>query len=239
VGIYDVFISYALEDSQFAAELAGGLKSRGIRVWYAGFELKVGDNLLDSINRGLEGSKCSILLISSQYLKRGWTNYEMDVLIRQSIETKKQIFPVWHNITKEEVAVCQPGLANIVALKSDMGLHVIIRELTIKITKPASTLVIQPEYESPIFRFLKGCGELKKASDERAFTLWEAILYFRDDEYPIWVEGEIFNKEDLLYYAAQSLAVDNNTAKHWVGENGTEQIQKQCIGAGFNPNLFV
>ena len=92
---FDVFISYASEDSQFASELAGGLMSRGFKVWYAEFELRVGDKVLESIERGLSDSAFGILLISRYYLSKRWTSYEMDILIKYllgSISRKRRRF---------------------------------------------------------------------------------------------------------------------------------------------------
>src|SRR3989442_1637672 len=50
---YDAFISYASEDKQrLVKQLARELTHLGLRVWYDEFELKVGDSLRRSIDRG-------------------------------------------------------------------------------------------------------------------------------------------------------------------------------------------
>jgi hypothetical protein len=41
----DVFIFYATEDNDFAADVACGLKANGISVWFAPLSLKVGEKL--------------------------------------------------------------------------------------------------------------------------------------------------------------------------------------------------
>ena len=108
---FSVFISYVSEDTSLASEIAGGLKANGITVWYDKFALKVGDQLLDSIEDGLKESKAGILLISTFYLQKGWTNYEMDTLIRKSIEQGSKLLLIWHGVSKEEVENRHPGLA--------------------------------------------------------------------------------------------------------------------------------
>lgn len=235
---YDVFISYASEDLKFASELAGGLKSRGFHVWYADSELKVGEKLLDSVNRGLNESNYGVMLISPRYLEKEWTNYEMDVLLRQHIEKKKRIFPVWHGVTKKEVEARHPGLAGIMALRSEIGMHIIVEKLAREIYKGAPTIAVVPEYESPVWRFTQGIGELKIANEGPAFTLWEAVVHMREDQYPIGVEGEVFTKKDLLLYAAQSLGPNLDIVKRVVGDDGIQRIRKECIDAGIDPDLF-
>ena len=43
---YDSFLSYATEDMQAVAELAGALKARDFKIWYDKTSLNVGDSLL-------------------------------------------------------------------------------------------------------------------------------------------------------------------------------------------------
>lgn len=86
---HDAFLSYASEDAKLASQIVQVLNSRGLKIWYAPIKLKVGDKLLDSIEKGMKESLCGILLISPSYLEKNWTNYEMDTLIRDNIERKK------------------------------------------------------------------------------------------------------------------------------------------------------
>jgi histidyl-tRNA synthetase len=46
---WDVFVSHASEDKDaIARPLAKELRSRGLRVWYDEFELKIGDSLSEN-----------------------------------------------------------------------------------------------------------------------------------------------------------------------------------------------
>ena len=47
---WDVFVSHASEDKEFARALAEGLSKKGLSVWFDDFELKVGDSLRRSID---------------------------------------------------------------------------------------------------------------------------------------------------------------------------------------------
>lgn len=76
---YDVFISHASEDKDGVVRpLALALKSKGINVWYDEFELKIGGSLRRKIDQGLSKSKFGIVVISRSFIKKGWTNYELD-----------------------------------------------------------------------------------------------------------------------------------------------------------------
>jgi hypothetical protein len=55
---YDAFISHASEDKDtLVRPLAEKLRALDFRIWYDEFELKVGDSLRRSIDKGLANSK--------------------------------------------------------------------------------------------------------------------------------------------------------------------------------------
>src|SRR5258708_647859 len=59
---YDAFISHASEDKrQVVAPLAKALTKLGFRIWYDEFELRVGDSLRQSIDKGLINSRFGIV----------------------------------------------------------------------------------------------------------------------------------------------------------------------------------
>lgn len=110
---YDVFISHASEDKDDVVRpLANALKDRGIIVWYDEFEMKIGDGLRRKIDKGLANSRFGIVVISRDFIKKGWTNYELDGIITKSISGEQVLLPIWHNITKKEVVDYSPSLAD-------------------------------------------------------------------------------------------------------------------------------
>ena len=114
--IYDVFISHASEDKDAVVRpLANALKDRGIVVWYDEFEMKIGDSLRRKIDKGLANSKFGIVIISRDFIRKGWTNYELDGIITRSVSGEQVLLPIWHNITKQEVIDYSPSLADKVA----------------------------------------------------------------------------------------------------------------------------
>lgn len=110
---YDVFISHASEDKDDVVRpLANALKTEGLSVWYDEFELKIGDSLRRKIDKGLANSKFGIVVLSKDFIKKGWTNYELDGIITKSVSGEQIVLPIWHNITKKEVIDFSPSLAD-------------------------------------------------------------------------------------------------------------------------------
>lgn len=113
---YDVFISHASEDKDSVVRpLAQALVTKGMKVWYDEFELKIGDSLRRKIDRGLAKSKFGIVVLSQSFIKKGWTNYELDGIISKAITGEQVLLPIWHGITKQEVLDYSPSLADKVA----------------------------------------------------------------------------------------------------------------------------
>lgn len=232
------FLSYASEDEALAREIAGGLKSHGFDVWYAKTSLKVGHILLDEIEKGMTNATAGILILSNAYLKKGWTNYEMDTLIRQHIEDGKLLLPVWHNVSKHSVDMRHPGLARIVALESSVGLRKLVSDLGAALSRQAPTHAVIPSYGSPVFRFFQGDGELLRGADGPAFTLWEALIHFKDSDYPMWLEGELYEKDWLLWQASQIIIARREEAERMVGSDGVAKIIAMCKAVGFDPEIY-
>lgn len=113
---FDIFISHASEDKESVVRpLANALANRGLNVWFDEFELRIGDSLRRKIDQGLANSKFGIVVISRNFIRKGWTNYELDGLITKAITNQQIILPIWHEITKQEVIDYSPSLADKVA----------------------------------------------------------------------------------------------------------------------------
>jgi len=113
---YDVFISHASEDKDDVARpLAEALRNNGLTVWYDEFELRIGDSFRRKIDKGIANSNFGVIVISRDFISKGWTNYELDGLITRTVNGEQTILPVWHNITKREVINYSPSLADTLA----------------------------------------------------------------------------------------------------------------------------
>lgn len=110
---FDVFISHASEDKdEVVRPLAEALKTGGLDVWFDEFELKIGDSLRQKIDRGLAKSRFGVVVLSGDFFRKGWTNYELDGLVTRAVSGEQVLLPIWHNITKAEVIDYSPSLAD-------------------------------------------------------------------------------------------------------------------------------
>ncbi|MDM0079234.1 toll/interleukin-1 receptor domain-containing protein [Variovorax sp. J31P179] len=230
---YHLFISYASEDEAYATELAGSLRFLGITSWFAPLSLKVGDKLLDSINAGLMASEYGLLLLSTSYLAKRRTSYELDVLHRQHIEDQKRLFPLWHGVEKSQISEWNPGLSGIIALRSTEGLASISEKIADIIYQGCPTRGISPSYENPQWRFLQGCGELyANKEDGGAFNLFEAAE-FPDSYFPLYVHNRPRTKKEIILAVASALYYRNPDVIP-LTKKMQGQMKKLCKSYGFD-----
>jgi len=119
--MYDAFISHASEDKDdLARPLAEKLRESGLSIWYDEFNLKVGDSLRRSIDRGLANARFGIVVLSPAFFAKNWPQYELDGLVAKEQVGGKVILPLWHKVSKDEVMARSPTLADRVALNTAM-----------------------------------------------------------------------------------------------------------------------
>jgi len=236
---YEAFFSYASENKEFADRMVDSLKFNGMSIWYAPLELQPGDNLLISLERGMNFSDCGILLISREYLTKNWTGFEIDNLITQYIEDGKKIIPIWLNVTKEDIKKTRPSLANIVALDANDNFDKIIGQIVKVLSKNAKTILLTPSYEDPTHKFLTKTGEMHINNDDgKATTLWEFLIYAKDDEYPVYVNGALYQKQDFLFYASQCMSSFKDEILHFINKEDYDKIWEMCVDNGLDPSIY-
>jgi hypothetical protein len=129
-GTWQVFISHAYEDKEAIAKpLADELIKAGLSVWYDNYTLKVGDSLRQKIDEGLSRSTFGIVVLSKSFFAKHWPQQELNGLAAREVNGKKVILPVWHNITKIEIANESPILADRLGIASSAGLDQVVKEL--------------------------------------------------------------------------------------------------------------
>jgi hypothetical protein len=112
---YDVFVCHASEDKDdLVRSLAHALDERGLKVWYDEFELRIGSSLRRNIDAGLANSRFGVVVLSEAFFSKGWSNYELDGLVTREVSSggAQIILPIWHRVTKDEVAAYSPSLAD-------------------------------------------------------------------------------------------------------------------------------
>jgi hypothetical protein len=136
----DAFISHDSRDkSEIALKLAQTLRSAGCPVWYDDFSLKVGDNLRESIEKGIKAARRCILVLTPNFLSNtGWTKAEFNaVFTREILERKNVILPIWHLVSQREVYEYSPCLAERVALQWSLGEAEVARRLLAALVEEA------------------------------------------------------------------------------------------------------
>jgi|GEM_PF-1270669 len=128
---YDFFISHATEDkNDFVRSLADALMKAGVKVWYDEHQLKVGDSLRKKIDHGLKNSTYGIVVLSLNFFRKNWPEYELNGLLAKEMNEGKVILPIWHKVTKDEVLSYSPSIADKLALNTtSYSLQDIVREL--------------------------------------------------------------------------------------------------------------
>lgn len=128
---YDFFICHASEDKEsIVNDLVEALEMRGKEVWYDKFVLHVGMSLRSSIDEGLASSRFGVVILSKHFFGKQWPERELNGLFSLEDGAEPKVLPVWHEVSKDEVARHSPMLADRVAL--NMSLHT-VQELADKL----------------------------------------------------------------------------------------------------------
>lgn len=86
-----VFISYSSEDRDFVQELATDLVRADIEVWWAEWEIKVGDSIVQKINAGIHGSGYLAVVLSPNSIKSVWVQKELNAAIAEELQ-RNEVF---------------------------------------------------------------------------------------------------------------------------------------------------
>lgn len=91
---YQVFISHAHEDVEFAQRLANDLEAHGWRVWIAPTSIKPGEKWVDAINRGLSESGVFVLVMTPSAIESRWVQTETNGAIELEHQGKVRLIPL-------------------------------------------------------------------------------------------------------------------------------------------------
>lgn len=127
---WDVFISHAGEDKDAVARpIYAGLTTHGVSVWLDAMELRVGDSLREKIDEGLANSRCGIVVLSGAFFAKDWPTRELNGLFALDRDRGGRLLPVWHGVSRRQVAAYSPILANILATDTSAGLSTVVDDL--------------------------------------------------------------------------------------------------------------
>jgi len=193
----DVFICHASEDkAQFVQTLAEALRQAALQVWYDEFSLQLGDSLRRSIDEGLKSSRFGIVVLSKAFFAKEWPQYELDGLVQREVAGRKVILPIWHGVTREQVAAYSPSLADRVAVRSDQHITQIVRSIArVVYGADASPAPVALRSGAP-----HGMPDAKAQFDEELNSLWKRPRPVSFDNIPYWyvrIYGAPYDRERI------------------------------------------
>ncbi len=139
----DVFISHASEDKEaIARPLTEALAARGYTVWFDEYEIVLGDSLRRKIERGLAQSRLGVVILSKSFFAKEWPKQELNALYSRLVGGEENVIvPIWHQMTREQVADHDVLLADLYAGNSDAGVDRLADEVgrTLELRRQAAT----------------------------------------------------------------------------------------------------
>jgi hypothetical protein len=110
--------------------LVEALRDQHVEVWYDEKSLKLGDSLRRAIDKSLAKSRFGIVVLSKAFFARNWPQYELDGLAeREMAGNDKDLLPIWHGVTHQEVMEYSPPLAGRKAVASSDGVAKVVQEI--------------------------------------------------------------------------------------------------------------
>ena len=106
-------LHYFKDSNNLAVPLAQAFKKRGLPVNYADYVLEPGEDVEKLIKTGLSKHKFGIIVFTRSMIKAGWKQSDLDY-IKQTIIDEKLLFPVWHNVSKQQVSEFTPALEGLI-----------------------------------------------------------------------------------------------------------------------------
>lgn len=218
---YDVFISHAYEDKEeIGNALNEELRRQGIKVWYSGNDMKVGQPLSHTIlNHAIPQSKYGVVIFSDHYFKAEWARRELNAMhMQQDRRGYEIILPIWHKVDEDAVKVEFPYLVESFALHSAKGLDHIVAEL-VKVAQapvPKTIRTTPPDTSHPwvkmMLAFLAVC------------IVASAIIFYSLPDLPVSLVEETA-KERI---ARLESTMDADT-KEWMINHDTQKTSLQKI----------
>ncbi len=83
-----LFISYSSEDKGFAEQLATNLRNLGIGIWLDKWEIKVGDSIIEKIEKGIKDNDFLGIVLSPSSVKSRWVRKELSAALIKELKSK-------------------------------------------------------------------------------------------------------------------------------------------------------
>jgi hypothetical protein len=95
IEFYSCFISYSTKDQEFADMLRSQLQSKGVRVWLATEDLKIGDKFRTRIDEAIRMYDKLLLVLSKDSVKSSWVEGEVEAAFeKERRQNRMALFPI-------------------------------------------------------------------------------------------------------------------------------------------------
>jgi len=91
---FDVFVSYAHTDIEFARQMVNWIRLSGFRVWFDEEQLVPGSRFRAGLQQGLRESQHLVTILTSSYTRRPWTQRELDLFDLTAEHTDRRILAI-------------------------------------------------------------------------------------------------------------------------------------------------
>lgn len=93
IDYYSVFISYTSADQACAERLHADLQNKGVRCWFAPYDLPIGAPIVGGIDAAIRLYDKLLIILSEAAVKSGWVEYEVTLaLTRENTERRRMLF---------------------------------------------------------------------------------------------------------------------------------------------------
>lgn len=128
-----LFISHASEDQKDFVEPLANELGKVFDVWYAPYQLSLGDSLLQKIDEGLRSCDFGVVVLSQAFFSKKWPKAELDGLFALEGTSRKVILPVRKGLTHDEVTAYSPILGGRLSVSADEGLSKVVDEIRLAV----------------------------------------------------------------------------------------------------------
>jgi uncharacterized protein YjbI with pentapeptide repeats len=112
IEFYSCFISYSSKDQKFAERLHADLQSKGVRVWFAPHDMKIGARIRPTIDESIRVYDKLLLVLSEHSVSSQWVEQEVETALAREREQEGRtvLFPVRIDDTVMESKAGWPAL---------------------------------------------------------------------------------------------------------------------------------
>jgi hypothetical protein len=111
IQFYSCFISYSSKDQEFAERLHADLQAKGVRVWFAPHDMKIGARIRPTIDESIRIYDKLLLVLSEASVSSQWVEQEVETALRKERQSGGTVlFPVRLDDTVFEAGEGWPAL---------------------------------------------------------------------------------------------------------------------------------